>query len=205
MLFKVVVFAAVASLASAGFDANYMNMMLQMMSSMKQNQTQQISTPQIPTTGNCANGQCSIPQGVDVTTYIAQQQQQQQYQMQQMNAKIKAQFEGIMNEVTMKRHRYAMGVMTEFTSMCGCLQSQLTTYQSMFVANAHALNMTDVYDLNQDTKLPYQATTLKEARERIFYGMVKQMCTRLSTFMNFAEQVEQQLAQLNPTRAPIIG
>merc|ERR1711963_162319 len=84
-------------------------------------------------------------------------------------AQIKAQFESVMKEVTMKKHKYAMGVMTEFASMCECLGSSTATYQTMFVENAKTLNMTDIMDLNQwNAVKPYESKTLKEAKERLF-------------------------------------
>jgi len=200
MIFKVAIVAAVLSLASAGFDANTMTMMMQMMMGMKQNQTQQAPQPQ---TGGCANGQCSIPSGVDVATYMEQQKQQQQYQQQQMSAKIKAQFDKVISEVKEKKQRYAMGVMTEITSMCGCLQQQLTVYQTMFVSNAVNLNLTDSLDVNQGNKQPFQATSLKEARELVFSGLLRELCEKLGVFMTFAEQVENQITMLN--QGQVIG
>merc|ERR1712156_23314 len=112
-------------------------------------------------------------------------------EQQQMAEKIKAQFEGVMAEVTMKKHRYAMGVMTEFTTMCACLKESYTIYQSMFVETARAANMTDVIDLDQEAqKMPYEAASLKEAKERIFGGMLYSICGALGTYMDFATQVE---------------
>merc|ERR1712032_496130 len=108
--------------------------------------------------------------------------------------------ESVMAEVTMKKHRYAMGVMTEFTSMCACLKESYDTYQSMFVQNARAANMTDIVDLDvYMNKLPYQAASLKEAKEIIFGGMLNSMCTSLGTFMDFAEQVSNNSRSLTPT------
>merc|ERR1719210_953655 len=75
--------------------------------------------------GGCKDGNCQVPMGVDVGEYLEQQKKA---------AQIKAQFESVMKEVTMKKHKYAMGVMTEFASMCECLGS--STYQTMFVENA---------------------------------------------------------------------
>merc|ERR1711963_762063 len=53
--------------------------------------------------GGCKDGTCQVPMGVDVGEYLKQQKA----------AQIKAQFESVMKEVTMKKHKYAMGVMTE--------------------------------------------------------------------------------------------
>jgi len=159
--------------------------------------------------GGCKDGKCQIPANVDITAYMEQQKNEQKYEQEQMAAKIKAQFESVMAEVTMKKHRYAMGVMTEFTSMCACLKESYTIYQSMFVQNARAANMTDVIDLDVDAaKKPYEADSLKEAKERIFGGMLNSICTALGNYMTFAEQVENQLSLLNPspvTNAPTVG
>merc|ERR1711963_442666 len=122
--------------------------------------------------GGCTGGACQVPAGVDIQTYMEQQKQAQQFEQQQMAEKIKAQFEAVMAEVTMKKHRYAM-------------------YQSMFVETARAANMTDVIDLDQEAqKMPYEAASLKEAKERIFGGMLYSICTALGTYMEFATQVE---------------
>merc|ERR1711963_698419 len=58
--------------------------------------------------GGCKDGNCQVPMGVDVGEYLKQQKEQ---------------------------HKYAMGVMTEFASMCECLGSSTATYQTMFVEN----------------------------------------------------------------------
>merc|ERR1711963_1017960 len=92
--------------------------------------------------GGCKDGNCQVPMGVDVGEYLKQQKEQQKFEQQKMAAQIKAQFESVMKEVTMKKHKYAMGVMTEFASMCECLGSSTATYQTMFVENAKTLKMT---------------------------------------------------------------
>merc|ERR1712121_325279 len=154
---------------------------------------------QMPSSGGCASGKCNIPAGVDIDAYMEQQKQDQKYEQEQMAAKIKAQFESVMNEVTMKKHRYAMGVMTEFTSMCACLGESMTIYQTMFVANAKAANMTDIIDMEEEAKkMPYEAASLKEAKERIFGGMLESICKSLGAYMTFAEEVERQLEIINP-------
>merc|ERR1711879_73312 len=121
--------------------------------------------------------------------YMQEQRQQQQFQAQQTAA--------VMMEVTMKKHRYALSVMTEFTSMCACLDSSINIYQDMFVATARQLNMTDVVDMEAERqKLPYEATSLKEAKERIFGGMLGKLCEALGNYMTFAGQVETALTNL---------
>jgi len=205
MAFRALVVATLVAYASAGMTVDMMQMM-QMMQNMKgwgNNMPSGGNMPQ-PQTGGCANGKCDIPAGVDVGAYMEQQKREQKFEQEQMAAKIKAQFESVMAEVTMKKHRYAMGVMTEFTSMCACLKESYDVYQSMFVQNARAANMTDIVDLDvYMNKLPYQAASLKEAKEIIFGGMLNSMCTNLGTFMEFSEQVEQQLQILNPNNQPI--
>jgi len=189
--------------ASAGFDANFMNMMMQVMQNHNNNGGQQ-PNPSAPTpsaqpavSGGCASGNCQVPAGVDVGAYLQQQKQQQTFQQQQMAAKIKAQFDSIMAKVTERKHRYAMGVMTEFATMCGCMDQGLTTYQNMFVNNAKVLNMTDVYDWDAKLNMkPYEATSLKDAKEIVFGSLVKVLCEKLGNYMQFSEQVEQQITLL---------
>merc|ERR1712066_644035 len=202
MVFRVVVVAALVALASAGMDANFMNMMQMVQNQMQQHQQQP--------TGGCNPGTgsgCQVPNGVDLTAYMQQQKEQQQYESQQMAEKIKAQFEGVMKAVTMRKHRYALSVMTEMTTMCACLKESYTIYQSMFVENAKTLNMTDIVDLaDMADKKPYEASSAKEARELIFGGMLNALCVSLGEFMNFAQQVENNIPifQNNPpvTAAP---
>merc|ERR1711936_307389 len=166
MVYKFVLAAAVVALASAGYDPKFMEMMQGVM-----NQMQHQPAP----SGGCKDGNCQVPMGVDVGAYLEQQKEQQKFEQQKMAAQIKAQFDSVMMEVTMKKHKYAMGVMTEFTSMCQCLDSGYETYQSMFVKNAK---------------------TLKEAKERLFAGMLESICKALGTYMEFSSQVEDQLTQL---------
>lgn len=122
--------------------------------------------------------------------YLQQQMQQQQYETKEMAEKIRAQFESVMKEVTMRKHQYAMNVMTEFTSLCACTESSLQIYQTMFVENAKALNLTNFVDYADKNYMPYQAKNLKEARELIFSGMFYSLCTAVGQFMEFAQQVE---------------
>jgi len=200
MAFRFLVVATLVALASAGVMD--MNMMMQMMQQMQGGQHQPAQT------GGCASGNCQIPQGVDLGQYMQQQKEQQQYEQQQMAEKIKAQFESVMKQVTARKHRYAMSVMTEFTSMCSCLKESYTIYQSMFVENAKRANMTDIVDLDEmAAKKPYEAASAKEARELIFSGMLYQLCTSLGEFMNFAQQVENniQIFQNNPVTAAPVG
>jgi len=199
MAFKAIVVATLVALVSAGMDRDYMNYMNQMnmmnmmnqmnmmqnMGGMQHQQQQQHGcNPNSPTGG------CQLAQGIDLGDYLQTQMQQQQYESQQMAEKVKAQFEAVMREVTMKKHKYAMSVMTEYTALCACLGQTYNIYQTMFVENARAANLTDIDDLSQYNKPPYQATSAKEARELIFGGMVNALCTSLGTFMNFAQQVE---------------
>lgn len=144
---------------------------------------------------NPATGGCTIPQGVDVGEYLKQQMEQQQFETQKMAEKMKAQFEAIMYNVTMRKHRYAMSVMTEFTSMCACARESYNIYQTMFIESAKALNLTDVVDMNKVTDLPYQAKNAKQARELIFAGMVNALCTSLGNYMAFATEVENNIPQ----------
>merc|ERR1712154_542869 len=175
-------------LASAGYDPKFMEMMQNVM-----NQMQQQPAP----SGGCKDGNCQVPMGVDVGAYLAQQKEAQKFEQQKMAAQIKAQFDSVMKEVTMKKHKYAMGVMTEFTSMCQCLESGATTYQAMFVESAKALNMTDIMDLEVWSQVkPYEAKSLKEAKERLFAGMLESICGALKKYMDFSALVEDQLKQL---------
>merc|ERR1711913_55867 len=151
MAFRAVVVATLVALASAGMDASYMNMMNQMM-----NMGGNMMNGGSHQGGDCNGGGCQLPQAIDLGAYLQQQKEQQQYETQQMAEKIKAQFEDVMKQVTMKKHRYAMTVMTEFTSMCACLGESFTIYQSMLVENAKALNLTDVEDMSDYLdKKPY--------------------------------------------------
>merc|ERR1712154_612856 len=57
----------------------------------------------------------------------------------------------------------------------------------------------------QAQKMPYEAASLKEAKERIFGGMLYSICTALGTYMDFATQVENNINLLQPnpvTAAP---
>merc|ERR1711963_325229 len=136
--------------------------------------------------GGCKDGNCQVPMGVDVGEYL----KQQKFEQQKMAAQIKAQFESVMKEGTMKKHKY---------SMCECLGSSTATYQTMFVENAKTLNVTDIMDLNQwNAVKPYESKTLKEAKERLFAGMLESICKALGDYMTFASSVEQVLATLTP-------
>merc|ERR1712154_255740 len=165
MAFKLLVVATLVAIASAGMDPKYMMQMMEMMNSMEKEKEMKVPVGN----GGCTGGACQVPAGVDIQTYMEQQKQAQQFEQQQMAEKIKAKFDAVMAEVTMKKRRYALSVMTEFTTMCSCLQDSVQIYQSMFVETARATNMTDIVDLEEEArKLPYQATSLKEAKERIF-------------------------------------
>jgi len=197
MVFKFVLAAAVVALAAAGFDPKFMNMMADAMQNMQNMQNQPAPS------GGCKDGNCQVPMGVDVGAYLAQQKEAQKFEQQKMAAQIKAQFDSVMKEVTMKKHKYAMGVMTEFASMCTCLEEGTSIYQAMFVDNARTLNMTGIVDMNQwNSVQPYDSKTLKEAKERLFAGMLKSICTALGDYMTFSSAVEQQLIALQGTPTP---
>merc|ERR1712110_1189753 len=100
MAFKLLVVATLVAVASAGFDPAYM------MKMMEEHEKEQ--EMKVPVGQGCENGACKVPAGVDIGAYMEQQKQAQQFEQQQMAEKIKAQFEGVMAEVTMKKHRYAM-------------------------------------------------------------------------------------------------
>lgn len=213
MAFRAVVIAGLLAFASAGYDPQLMNFMGQMMNMMQGSMggddhhggNQQGGGQG----GGCdpAKGGCQVPQGIDVGEYLKQQQEAQAYETQQMTEKMKAQFEKVMQEVTMKKHRYALSVMTEYTSMCACADQAINIYQTMFVETAKASNMTDVVDLTQISMLPYEAKSAKEARELIFAGMVKALCTSLGQFMAFAQEVENNIPifQNNPVTSDPFG
>ena len=66
--------------------------------------------------------------------------------------------------------------------------------------------MTDVIDLDQEAqKMPYEAASLKEAKERIFGGMLYSICGALGTYMDFATQVENNINLLTPGVTPAPG
>merc|ERR1712121_76413 len=98
-MLRVVALSAPVALASAGFDANFMNMMMQVMQNHNNNAQQPAPSQQPAVSGGCASGNCQVPAGVDVGAYLQQQKQQQTFQQQQMAAKIKAQFDSIMAKV----------------------------------------------------------------------------------------------------------
>jgi hypothetical protein len=201
------VVATLVALASAGNIP--MDGMMQMMMQTMMNSMSNTHHEPAQTSGGCTSGNCQVPQGVDVGQYMEQQKQQQQYEQTQMAEKIKAQFESVMKQVTMRKHRYAMSVMTEFTTMCACLKESYTIYQSMFVENAKRANLTDIVGLDDlVAKMPYNAATAKEARELVFAGMLNALCTSLGEFMIFAQTVENNIPvyQNNPvTNPPNVG
>merc|ERR1711894_747680 len=88
--------------------------------------------------GGCKDGNCQVPMGVDVGAYLEQQKEAQKFEQQKMAAQIKAQFDSVMKEVTMKKHKYAMGDMNQWSAV-----------------------------------QPYDSKTLKEAKERLFAGMLR--------------------------------
>lgn len=203
MAFQAIVVASLLALASAGMPAGMMNMnqqqMMQQMQGMMGQMNQGHSSGGHSSGGGCANGNCmdSIPKGVDLAQYMQQQKEQQAYESQQMAEKIKARFEAIMYQVTTRKHRYAMSLMTEFVSMCSCAESSYNIYQTMFVNNAKLINMTDVVDLNDWAKMkPYEAKNSMEAKEMIFAGTLNSMCTEMAKYMDFVTLVEQEVNRL---------
>merc|ERR1711936_1339643 len=137
------------------------------------------------------------PTGVDIPAYIQEQKEQQRYESEKMAEKIKAQFEGIMKSVADKKHKYVMYTMTEFVSICACAQSSYNIYNAMFVANAQALNLTNVDTLDDWSDLkPYEAKSTKEAKEVIFAGTLYYMCTYMAGYMEFVTKVEANIRDL---------
>jgi len=189
MAFKAFLIAALVAVASAGMSYEYM----QMMDAYNKMQEQQHV---IPREGDCKNGKCAIPQGVDVGAYIQSQKDEMRYKEEKLNADIKAQFESVMAEVNAKKHKYAMGIMTEYTAMCACLDESNSVYDSVFIPSAAARNMTDTINMPLPSELPYEADSLKEAKSRIFAGLVRSTCNSLKSYLNFAETVDQQLTIL---------
>jgi len=197
MAFKAVVVATLVALASAGMPAEYMNMMAQMMGQMGQSGGMMNNGGHQQQQSGCQGGNCPIPQGVDIPAYIQEQKEQQRYESEKMAEKIKAQFEGIMKSVADKKHKYVMYTMTEFVSICACAQSSYNIYNAMFVANAQALNLTNVDTLDDWSDLkPYEAKSTKEAKEVIFAGTLYYMCTYMAGYMEFVTKVEANIRDL---------
>ena len=82
MAFKAFLIAALVAVASAGMSYEYM----QMMDAYNKMQEQQHV---IPREGDCKNGKCAIPQGVDVGAYIQSQKDEMRYKEEKLNADIK--------------------------------------------------------------------------------------------------------------------
>jgi len=204
MAFKLIVVATLVALASAGMPAEMMNMMRNMMQmnmgnmgnmgDMGHHQQQ---------SGGCSNGNCQMPTGVDLQAYMEEQRQQQMYAQQQMAEKIKAQFEATMRSVTMRKHRFAMTMMTQFVSICACAKEATSIYQAMFVENAKILNMTNVVDMEEwAQKKPYDAKDLHEAKEIIFFGTLESMCTKMEEYMGYITLVEAEVKRLQGVVTP---
>jgi len=187
MAFKAFLIAAIVAVASAGMSMD----MVEMMNAY--NKVKESEHHVIPRVGDCKDGRCAIPEGVDVGNYIQTQKEEMKFKQERLNADIKAQFETVMSEVREKKHKYAMGIMTEYTAMCACLEDSSNIYDAVFVPSAAAANMTDVIALPLPNEMPYEADSLKEAKSRIFAGLLRSTCAALKTYMTFAEQVEQQL------------
>jgi len=194
MALLVAVLCGLMALANAG--------MIQMGGMQQQQQQQQM----IPMgSGGCNNQQpgpngempagCEIPDmgNVNMEEYLEQQMQQQQYETQAMAERIRAQFEGMVKNVTMKKQRYAMTLVTEYVAFCTCGSSTNQVYNNLFIQNARNLNLTDSIEMTDSSKMPYQATNEEEARMLIFGGLVKAMCESASTFLAFADQVNQRI------------
>merc|ERR1712154_1513 len=86
---------------------------------------------------------CPMPM-MDTAEYLEQQMQAQQYETQQMAEKVKAQFQAMVYEATMKKYRYVMSLVTEYIAFCQCAASSPRTYNTVFVDSARRLNMTDI-------------------------------------------------------------
>lgn len=139
--------------------------------------------------------QAAIPDlgNMDMEAYLEQQMQQQQFETQAMAERIRAQFEGLVKNVTMKKQRYAMTLVTEYVSFCECGSSATQVYNALFIQNARNLNLTDSIDMYDTSKQPYQAQNEEEARMLIFGGLVKAMCESATAFLTFADQVNQRI------------
>lgn len=178
------VLAAFVASANAGF--------MQMMQPQQQMPMQMVPMG----SGGCQhdqNGQmpagCEIPMGSDnIQEYLEQQMQQQQYETQQMAERIRAQFEEMVKDVTMKKHRYVMSMVAEYVSFCECARSSTIIY-STYLDTARSLNLTDGIEIWDANRQPYQAKDEEDARALIFGGLVKTMCEAAGEFNVFAEQV----------------
>jgi len=184
MALLLVLAAAVAS-ANAG--------LMQQMQMMQQQQQHNM----VPMgNGGCQQDQngmmpagCEIPMGADnIQEYLEQQMEQQQYETQQMAERIKAQFEEMVKDVTMKKHRYVMSMVAEFVSFCECSRSSQIIYSS-YLDTARNLNLTEGIEIWDANRQPFQAVNEEDARALIFGGLVKTMCETAGTYNAFAEQV----------------
>ncbi|XP_076451250.1 uncharacterized protein LOC143287192 [Babylonia areolata] len=157
----------------------------------------------VPAGNGCNQGTegCAIPDmGVEnMEEYLEQQMEQQQYETQAMADRIKAQFEGLVKNVSAKKTRFAMSIVTEFISMCECGRSSNAIYSSVFLESAKSLNLTDTMDMTDD-RLPYQAKSEKEARELVFMGLIKAICEAAGTYLTFADQVNQRIPAYTQAR-----
>jgi len=155
----------------------------------------------VPMGNDCNHGSmegCAIPQPSmeNMGEYLEQQMQQQQYETQAMSEKIKAQFEGMVEKVTMRKHRYVMSLVTEFVSFCECARSSGEIYNALFVQSARALNLTDMVEVYDNSRMPYQAKSEEEARMLVFGGLVTKMCESAGTFLTFADSVSQRITAI---------
>jgi len=187
MALLLVLAAAVAS-ANAG--------LMQQMMPMQQQQMQGGQQMVRMGNGGCQQDQngmmpagCEIPMGADnIQEYLEQQMEQQQYETQQMAERIKAQFEDMVKEVTVKKHRYVMSMVAEFVSFCECARSSTIIYSS-YLDTARSLNLTEGIEIWDANRQPFQAVNEEDARALIFGGLVKTMCETAGTYNAFAEQV----------------
>jgi len=196
MALLLIVIAALVACSNAGMIHD----MYPQQQMMMQPQQQMMMVPM--GNGGCqqnAQGQipagCEIPmQNVDnMEEYLEQQMQQQQYETQQMAEQVKAQFEAMVAEVNMKKHRYVMSLVTEYVSFCTCAGSDQAITQALFVDNAKKLNITDGIEIWDSNRQPYEAKNEEDARALIFGGLVKTMCESASAYMTFAQQVQNRI------------
>merc|ERR1712087_847589 len=131
---------------------------------------------------------CPMPQ-IDTAEFLQQQMQNQMYETQQMAEKVKAQFQAMVYEATMKKYRYVMSLVTEYISFCQCADSSTRTYNTVFVDSARRLNMTDYIEVWDSSRMPYEARNEEEARALVFGGLVDTMCRTGGAFLTFSEQV----------------
>ena len=62
----------------------------------------------------------------------------------------------MVSDVTAKKHRYVMSLVTEYVSFCQCASSSFTIYQDLFVDQAKALNITEGIEVWDPNRQPYE-------------------------------------------------